>query len=102
MRDSAPLDYVLEAMVMSFFGQEQFPTIHDKAAALCRNIVEGHVFHNGNKRTALEACRLLYEINGCTLPVDKEAEDMIVALAAGTVSCKDVTRWLAVTAVCGC
>lgn len=89
-------------MVMPFFGQEQFPAIHDKAAALCRNIIEGHVFHDGNKRTALEACRLLYEINGCTLPVDKTAEDMIVALAAGTVSFAEFTHWLAATVACGC
>lgn len=94
VKNPGPLEYVLGAMVFPVFGQERLPTLHHKAAALCRAIVQGHVFHDGNKRTALESCRLLLELNGYDLVIDRDAEDMMVRLASSRGDLAELTDWL--------
>lgn len=37
------------------FGEDAFPTIHEKAAALLHGIARNHAFIDANKRTALSA-----------------------------------------------
>ena len=39
-------------------------TIHEKAAHLMRLLAAGHVFWDGNKRTALNATETFYDLNG--------------------------------------
>lgn len=45
------------------FGEDLYPTIYDKAAILMINLATKHVFHNGNKRTAIAATHLFMKIN---------------------------------------
>ncbi|WP_079045988.1 type II toxin-antitoxin system death-on-curing family toxin [Carbonactinospora thermoautotrophica] len=63
------------------FGEDAFPTIHDKAAALFAGIIKNHPFADGNKRTAVLATYVFYALNGYTLVA--EAGE-IVALALAT------------------
>lgn len=37
----------------SAFGEDAYPTIFDKSAALFESLAQNHSFHNANKRTAL-------------------------------------------------
>lgn len=69
------LDYILNAIHESYFGEELYPTIADKAAAVGSRIITGHVFHDANKRVGLEACRQMLELNGYLLPIDQEAQE---------------------------
>ncbi|NJM08781.1 type II toxin-antitoxin system death-on-curing family toxin, partial [Candidatus Gracilibacteria bacterium] len=45
------------------FGQEAFPTLIDKAAALVFLLIANHPFYDGNKRIAASALRLFLERN---------------------------------------
>lgn len=76
-------DAFLSAVVrpqVEYFGQEVYPTIWDKVGALIQSIAQGHVFHNGNKRTAFVVARVFLGINGYQLEMDEdEAEEMMVA-----------------------
>jgi death on curing protein len=49
------LDYLLEAVQAEMFGEPLYPTISDKVAVYCYNIICNHIFSDGNKRTGLEA-----------------------------------------------
>jgi death on curing protein len=49
------LDYLLEAVQAEMFGEPLYPSISDKAAVYCYNIICNHIFSDGNKRTGLEA-----------------------------------------------
>ncbi|MQA01870.1 MAG: type II toxin-antitoxin system death-on-curing family toxin [Streptosporangiales bacterium] len=73
---------LLEAAVMrcqtSAGGQDAFPNIHSKAAALFTALIRYHAFADGNKRTAVLATHTFYLFNGYFLAV--EPED-IIALA---------------------
>lgn len=47
------LDSALNRPKQSLFGDDAYPTIHEKAAALVESMSMNHTFFNANKRTAL-------------------------------------------------
>ena len=51
IRDEGLLDSALSAPFQSFAGQDLYPDVVEKAAALCRGIVNNHPIYDGNKRT---------------------------------------------------
>ena len=61
------LDYLLEAVQAEMFGAPLYPTIADKAALYCFNIIGNHIFTDGNKRTGLEAGLAFLKMNGMRL-----------------------------------
>ena len=64
------------------FGAEQFPTIHEKAAALMIGIARAHAFVSANKRTSLLATHVFYLINGYELVVTPEdSVGLVLAIA---------------------
>lgn len=54
------------------FGQEAFPSLTDKAAALVFLLIANHPFRDGNKRIAGEALRLFLSRNGLALRATPE------------------------------
>lgn len=57
------LDYLLEAVQAEMFGEPLYPTISDKAALYCYNIICNHIFSDGNKRTGLAAALIFLNLN---------------------------------------
>ena len=50
LRDEGALESALAQPLVSFAGQELYPSIAEKAAALCFSHVRNHPFVDGNKR----------------------------------------------------
>ncbi|WP_445613190.1 type II toxin-antitoxin system death-on-curing family toxin [Geobacillus sp. YF-1] len=74
--------WMLERPKTKLFGEEQFPSIIEKACCYYHSIATGHIFHNGNKRTALAVFVTFLNLNGYELTMtNKEAEDFTVYLA---------------------
>ena len=88
------LEYILEAIHGSLFGHDLYPTLIDKAAALAWWVIARHVFHDGNKRTGIEACRQFLELNGRLMRIDGEVTGIAVGIAEGRVTLGDVAQWL--------
>jgi death-on-curing protein len=65
------------------FGEDAYPTIHEKAAALLQSLATNHALIDGNKRTAFVATALFYALNGRHVPGGAEAElfDLVIAVA---------------------
>jgi death-on-curing protein len=76
------LEWVLEAIQYPLFGVDQYPTLADKAALLAWIIIEGHVFHDGNKRTGMATLISFIRLNGYQLDVSPD-EIVEVALRVG-------------------
>ena len=79
----------------TFGAADLYPTLIEKAAALCFALVEGHPFVDGNKRVGHAAMETFLVLNGTeiTAPVD-EQERLMIDLAAGRVSRSLLTDWL--------
>lgn len=88
------LSYILEAIQGSFFGYDPYPTLIEKASALAWRIITAHVFHDGNKRTGMEACRLMLDLNGYTMRIDREVIDIAIQICEKGVSFPNFVRWV--------
>lgn len=80
---------------LSFYGQPQFPTLHDKAAALLESLAYHHLFADGNKRTALKAVTLFLQRNGWQPTWSEQAEyEYILQVAQGKQTIEQMAAWL--------
>jgi death-on-curing protein len=69
------LEYALDTLNVEVFGQPMHRTIAEEAAFLGYTIIKGHVFNDGNKRTALSAIRVFLLLNGLDLNIETESVD---------------------------
>jgi death on curing protein len=66
------------------FGEDAYPSVHDKAAALLHSTVRNHALVDGNKRLGLAAVIAFYGMNGHRLTLtNDEAYDLVMAIASG-------------------
>lgn len=72
----------------SAFGDDAYPTLWDKAAALLHSLARNHAFVDGNKRTAWASAWVFLRLNGIDLPdvydVDF-AEQLVLTAALGEI-----------------
>lgn len=84
IRDIGLLQAAVARPQATAFGEEAYPSLDEKAAALLQSIVAGHPLVDGNKRLGWVATRLFYRVNGADVqPLPDEAFDTIVAVASG-------------------
>lgn len=90
------LDYILDAIQSSYFGHEPYPTVVSKAAVLGFNIITRHVFHDGNKRTGIQACFIFLYLNGFLMRLEPitEVEQVTLSVASGNMELEDFTDWV--------
>lgn len=63
VKDVGLLDSAINRPKQSLFGNDAYPTLYEKAAALFESIAKNHAFHNANKRTALASLIVFLKIN---------------------------------------
>ncbi|MEK3886578.1 type II toxin-antitoxin system death-on-curing family toxin [Bacillus sp. FSL K6-3431] len=73
---------MLERPKSDYFGVELYPTVLEKGCCYYHSIAKDHIFHNGNKRTALVTFITYLRLNGMSLTFDNdEVENFTVYLA---------------------
>lgn len=71
----------------SVFGEDAYPGLNGKAAALLHSLVTNRGLVDGNKRLGLVAVLLFYGMNGYDLTAtEDERVDLILAVADGRLS----------------
>jgi death on curing protein len=91
VRDVGLLQAAVARPQATAFGEEAYPTLDEKAAALLQSIVAGHPLVDGNKRLGWIAIRLFYRLNDADVrPTPDEAFDLVVSVASGDR--RDVTE----------
>jgi death on curing protein len=86
VRDFGILEAAVARTRASVYGEEAYPDLDAKAAALLHSIVTGHALIDGNKRLGWVSVRLFYRLNGLDLraPAD-DAFDLVASIADGTL-----------------
>ena len=84
VRDYGLLEAAVARPRASAFGQDAYPDLHVKAAALLHSLLSNHALVDGNKRLAWAACRVFLGLNlqwvsGVT---EDERVDFVVAVAS--------------------
>ncbi|MGO9790506.1 MAG: type II toxin-antitoxin system death-on-curing family toxin [Solirubrobacteraceae bacterium] len=86
IRDYGLLESALARPRASAFGEDAYPDLFTKAAALLHSLARNHALVDGNKRLALAATIALLGINGHRLTLsNEEAYDLVISVATGTV-----------------
>ena len=68
----------------SVAGQDAYPSLQEKAAALADSLCSNHPLVDGNKRLTLGAVVIFLSINGFRLDLDPDGRfDLIMAIAGG-------------------
>jgi death on curing protein len=76
-------------------GQEAYPTLTGKAAALMHSLAGNHALVDGNKRLALLATVVFLRINGYVLDLtDDEAFALTMSVAAGQLDADGICQQL--------
>jgi death-on-curing protein len=87
VRDLGLLDSACHRPSSTVFGEDAYPTLTLKAAALLHSLTANHPFVDGNKRTAWLATVVFLRDNGATVVApdayDGQITDLVLALAAG-------------------
>ena len=72
LRDVGLLEAAVNRPPATFSGEDLYPTLFDKAAALCHSLIKNHAFVDGNKRTSLLAAMTTLEMNGFVFQCDQD------------------------------
>ena len=84
VRDHGLLESALARPQASVFGEDAYPSLDEKAAALLHSLARNHALVDGNKRLALMGLIAFYGVNGRRLVLSNdEAYDLVIAVAAG-------------------
>lgn len=95
LRDEGALDSALAQPFASFGGQDLYPTLTDKAAALGFSLINNHPFIDGNKRIGHAVMVIFLKLNDMDMkaPID-EQEKLILSVAAGEMGREAFNAWL--------
>jgi death-on-curing protein len=77
----------------SVFGEDAYPTLFEKAAALLHSTSSNHSFVDGNKRTGWASAIVFLDINGYALmdPLDEDAaEKFVLAVAQSQLNTPEI------------
>lgn len=84
--DYGLLESALARPQATVFGQDAYPTIHEKAAALFQSLAANHAMLDGNKRMSLAALELFYGLNGYrVMATDDDLFDLVIAVATSSL-----------------
>jgi len=72
LRDAGLLDAAVHRPQATFAGEDLYPTVFDKAGALCHSLIKNHAFVDGNKRTSLLSAMTFLELNGYRFECEQE------------------------------
>ena len=80
---------------MTFGGKDLYPSVVEKAVALCFSLVSNHPFVDGNKRVGHAAMETFLVLNGIEIEASTdEQERILLSLAAGQLDREDFVEWL--------
>jgi death on curing protein len=95
IRDRGLLESAIAQPQASFGGEDLYPTIVEKAMALCFSLALNHPFVDGNKRTAHAAMEVFLLLNKFEIQASADdQEQMMLALAGGSLDRENLTVWL--------
>ena len=95
VRDQGLLESAVYRPQASFGGEDLYPDLFSKAAALGHSIIKNHPFVDGNKRTGFESMRLLLRLNGYDIQASLNAKfDFVLAIAEGDLKEQAIADWL--------
>jgi death-on-curing protein len=95
LRDLAQLESAVSRPQATFGGQDLYPDLFAKAAALMDSLIRNHPFVDGNKRTGIAAAALFLVQNSYRLTAtNAEVEAFVLRVVKGEPDVAEIAGWL--------
>lgn len=95
LRDRGALEAAVARPQATFGGEDLYPDLADKAAALMHSLVMNHAFVDGNKRVGVHATLLFLLANDVELDLGPdELTETVLAVAKGELGAEAVAIWI--------
>ncbi|GAO45361.1 type II toxin-antitoxin system death-on-curing family toxin [Flavihumibacter petaseus] len=95
VRESAALESAITRPFQRFEGNDLYPTLHEKAAALVESILINHPFVDGNKRTGYALLRIFLAVNEIEITASGDSRYvLIIDVASGALKFEGIVEWL--------
>ncbi len=95
IRDLHLLQSALARPQSTFSGEDLYPDMFDKAAALFHSLMFNHAFVDGNKRTTFTSTARFLNLNGYEVTAkDKEIVDFALRVENQHLSVGQISEWL--------
>lgn len=93
--NQAGLESALAQPHLSFSGQDLYPTLAEKVAALGFSLINNHPFIDGNKRIGHAAIEVTLLMNGYEIQEDIDIQEIVIlSVAASEMSRESFLEWL--------
>ncbi len=93
-RDMGGLEAAVARPAMTFGGEDLYPDIAAKAAALMHSLVMNHPFMDGNKRVGAHAALLFLALNDYRSAISpEELVTTTLAVARGEIDAESLAIW---------
>lgn len=91
VRDIGLLDAAAHRPASTVFGDDAYPDLHTKAAALLQSVVRNHALVDGNKRLSWVATYVFYTLNGLHLRApEDDAYNLVIDASIGVIDIDDI------------
>jgi death-on-curing protein len=90
------LDAAVGVPTQSMFGQDLYPDLPTKAAALAHAIIRNHPFSDGNKRVAVVALAVMLDLNGACLQASNAEVYALAMTAAAGMGREEMAVWVTI------
>ncbi len=95
LRDEGLLSSAVSRPFQTFDGNDLYPSVHDKAAAIFESLIINHPFVDGNKRTGYLAMFTVLKFGGYKLSSSEEnAYNITIKVSTGEIKFEQIVEWL--------
>ena len=95
LRDRGAVESAVAQPEASFGGNDLYPDLARKAAALGHSLIQNHPFVDGNKRVGHAAMEVFLLLNGHEINASvDDQEKIIIDVASGKISRIELGEWL--------
>ena len=95
VRDHGLFASCVERAAVTLYGQDAYPSLEHKAAAILESFVKNHPMIDGNKRSGWLSANMFLDINDVDVDCSHDdAFNFILAIATGQREFEDIVSWL--------
>ena len=95
IRDQGLMESAIARPYQTFGGEDLYPTVFEKAAALTESIIINHPFIDGNKRTGFLAMLIILEIGNLKITASNDTTyNFTIQISTGEIKFEEIVTWL--------
>ncbi len=95
VRDIGGLESALARPFQTFGGEDLYPNIFEKAAAIGESLIMNHPFIDGNKRSGYLLMEALLRYEGYKIIAsDEDLYNFVISISTSSISFTEIVEWL--------